>query len=517
MVGAIEVRDPTPVLLDGVTGGGKTAIYVEAMAASLAVGRPCLLLVPEIALATPVTDRHRTELPVRVAVLHSGLGDGERADEWRRIRAGDVDVVVGTRTALLAPLADVGLIVVDEEHDAAYKSDRTPRFQARDTAVELGRLAGAAVVLGSATPAVESMGHARAGRYRRAALPVRRLWCGTPRAGRGHAGRAGIGQPERAPVALADALAALDTAAGDRAILVLNRRGTASVVVCRDSAPSRAARIATAPSSTTRPGSRCVATTAAGPPHRHALPCLCLTKDQVPGRRDGARGNGRSANASPGCGWDGSTGTWWNARVRRERVLDDFAGGRLDVLVGTSLSPRASTSPRSRSSASYRPTSRSTSPMSARPSGRTSCSPRRSAGRGVATAQGTRSSRRIGPSTAPTARSWRRDAAAFYDEELALRERFGSPPYGRLVKLTVGLADRAAAEKEAHAMAGRLRDRAAERGLPVQVIGPAPAYIARRADRWRFNVVLRGADPVALLEPPPGAPWSVDVDPESLL
>ena len=123
---------------------------------------------PEIALATPIVDRLRADLAVRIAVLHSGLGEGERADEWRRIRAGDVDLVVGTRTALLAPLADVGLIVVDEEHDAAYKSDRTPRFQARDAALELARLAGAAVVLGSATPAVETMGHARAGRYRRA-------------------------------------------------------------------------------------------------------------------------------------------------------------------------------------------------------------------------------------------------------------------------------------------------------------------------------------------------------------
>ena len=123
---AIAARDTTPILLDGVTGGGKTAIYVEAIAASLAAGRPAMLLVPEIALATPIVDRLRAELPARIAVLHSALGDGERADEWRRIRAGDADLVVGTRTALLAPLADVGLIVVDEEHDAAYKSDRTP-------------------------------------------------------------------------------------------------------------------------------------------------------------------------------------------------------------------------------------------------------------------------------------------------------------------------------------------------------------------------------------------------------
>jgi len=109
------------------------------------------------------------------------------------------------------------------------------------------------------------------------------------------------------------------------------------------------------------------------------------------------------------------------------------------------------------------------------------------------------------------------DRTTFYDAELALRERFGSPPFGRLVKLTVGLSDPSAAEREAHAMADLLRARATERGLAVAVVGPAPAYIARRADRWRWNVVLRGSDPVAVLDGGLDAPWSVDVDPESLL
>jgi primosomal protein N' (replication factor Y) len=130
------------------------------VAASLEAGRPALVLVPEISMAMPLVDRLRSDLDVRVALVHSGLGEGERADEWRRIRAGDVDIVVGTRLAVVAPLADVGVVIVDEEHDAAYKSDRTPRLQARDTAIRLAELASAAVVLGSATPAVESYGRA---------------------------------------------------------------------------------------------------------------------------------------------------------------------------------------------------------------------------------------------------------------------------------------------------------------------------------------------------------------------
>jgi primosomal protein N' (replication factor Y) len=109
------------------------------------------------------------------------------------------------------------------------------------------------------------------------------------------------------------------------------------------------------------------------------------------------------------------------------------------------------------------------------------------------------------------------DASSFYDAELALRRRFGSPPFGRLVKLTVGLADRVEAEREAEAMAARLRARSEERRAAVAVVGPAPAYIARRAERWRWNVVLRGGDPTALLDGGLDAPWTIDVDPESLL
>ena len=222
----------TVILLDGVTGGGKTAIYTELLARTLARGRPALVLVPEIALALPLVDRLRADLDARVALVHSGLADGERADEWRRIRRGDVDVVVGTRLAILAPLGDVGLIVVDEEHDAAYKSDRTPRLQARDTAVALGELAGAPVVLGSATPSVETEGKARDGSIRRQRLAAR-LSGAPPQIEvvdlRAELAAGVLGMLSRS---LAAHLA--DLADGDQAILVINRRGSASVVLCRD-------------------------------------------------------------------------------------------------------------------------------------------------------------------------------------------------------------------------------------------------------------------------------------------
>ncbi|MEO8462757.1 MAG: DEAD/DEAH box helicase, partial [Chloroflexota bacterium] len=131
----IEAGNSTPTLLDGVTGGGKTAIYAAVIGAAMEAGRRALVLVPEIALALPLVDRLRADLQIEIGLVHSGLSDGERSDEWRRIRAGAVDVVVGTRVAILAPVSELGVIIVDEEHDPAYKSDRTPRLQARDAAV----------------------------------------------------------------------------------------------------------------------------------------------------------------------------------------------------------------------------------------------------------------------------------------------------------------------------------------------------------------------------------------------
>jgi primosomal protein N' (replication factor Y) len=487
------------------------------MAASLAAGRPCLLLVPEIALATPVTDRLRAELPVRVAILHSGLGDGERGDEWRRIRAGDVDVVVGTRTAMLAPLADVGLIVVDEEHDAAYKSDRTPRFQARDTAVELGRLARAAVVLGSATPAVESMGHARSGRYRRAVLPVRASGAEPVVTAVDMRAELASGNRSVLSVALAEALVGLDTSVGDRAILVLNRRGTASVVICRDCGTVQSCPDCDRPLVYHQAGTtlRCHHCGRAWP---IATRCPACASPRIRYLGGGTERVEREVRERfPWLRVGRLNRDVVERKGAAERVLDDFAAGRLDVLVGTSLVAKGLDVTEvtlvgvvSADIALNLPDERAserTYQLLAQAVGR--------AGRGD------RPGRAYIQTYRPEHRAIRavaeHDAAAFYDEELALRERFGSPPFGRLVKLTVGLAERDAAEKEANAMADRLRARAAEHGLRVQVIGPAPAYIARRAERWRFNVVLRGADPLALLEPPPGAPWSVDVDPETLL
>ena len=334
---AIADRDPTPLLLDGVTGGGKTAIYVEAIAAALEAGRPALVLVPEIALATPIVDRLRADLGVRVALVHSGLSDGERADEWRRIRAGDVDIVAGTRLAVLAPLRDVGVVIVDEEHEAAYKSDRTPRLQARDTAIRLGELARAAVVLGSATPAVDSVGRARDGAYRRVVLPTRPT--GEPPAVEVVDLREELRDGNRGLLSgrLAAALAALDSGRGDQSILVINRRGTASVVLCRDCGHVQACPDCDRPLVFHQAGGtlRCHHCGRAFPLASRCPNCHSARIKYLGGGTERVEREVRER--FPGLRAGRLDRDVVEHRGAAERVLDAFAAGQLDVLVGTSL------------------------------------------------------------------------------------------------------------------------------------------------------------------------------------
>ncbi len=163
---------PRGVLLHGVTGSGKTEVYLQAIRDAVAAGRQAIVLVPEVALTPQTTARFKARFP-RTAVLHASLTPGERADAWRAVRAGEVDVVVGARSAVFAPVPALGLVVLDEEHEPAYKQEIDPRYHARDVAMKRAEAEGAAVVLGSATPSLESLHAARTGRLRLAELPER--------------------------------------------------------------------------------------------------------------------------------------------------------------------------------------------------------------------------------------------------------------------------------------------------------------------------------------------------------
>ena len=225
-------------LLHGVTGSGKTEIYLRALAQAISLGKRAIVLVPEIALTPQTIDRFASRFPDRVAVLHSKLSPGEQFDEWQRIKEGEFDVVIGSRGALFAPQPDLGLIVIDEEHEWTYKQEeQQPRYHARDVAIKLAELTNSVVILGSATPDVTSYYRAQRGEFRLLQLPER-ISSGEPSPlpqvevvdlrRELKEGNRSIFSRSLAK-AIADALHARE-----QVILFLNRRGTATFVQCRD-------------------------------------------------------------------------------------------------------------------------------------------------------------------------------------------------------------------------------------------------------------------------------------------
>jgi primosomal protein N' (replication factor Y) len=514
---ALQAGRHEVVLLDGDTAAGKTAVYVEAIAQTLALGRGAIVLVPEVALALPLIDRLRHDLDVEVAMLHSDLGDGERADEWRRIRAGEAHIVVGTRVAVLSPPASLGLVIVDEEHDAAYKSDRTPRYQARDTAVALARLAGAVAVLGSATPDIVTVGRVRAGEAREVRLRGRRSGAAVPVEVVDLRDELAEGNRGLLSAALSAAVAELDTVSGDRAILVMNRRGSASVVLCRDCGYVQICPECQRPLvfHAAVVALRCHHCGATAPVARRCPACGSVRIRYLGGGTE--RVEQELHIRFPALRVARLDRDVAERKGAAARVIDGFTSGALDVLVGTSLVTKGLDIPEvtligivSADIALNLPDERAaerTWQLLAQAVGR--------AGRGER--QGRALIQTYQPDHPAIRAVATGDSEAFIAAELERRRRFGSPPFGHLVKLTVALPDHGTALKAGAEMVARLRDRAAELAVRVAVLGPVPAYIARRGGRWRFHVVLRGDHPMTVLGGDPGSPWSVDVDPESLL
>lgn len=232
--GAVTAEEGTTFLLQGVTGSGKTEVYLQSIAQALNQGRTALMLVPEISLTPQIVNRVRRRFGSQVAVLHSSLSNGERYDEWRRIERGEARVVVGARSAIFAPLTNLGLIILDEEHESSYKQDESPRYHAREVAKWRGKYNHAPVVLGSATPSLESRARALKGVYQYLKLPHR------------------VNQQPLPPIQVVDMRPEIKKrgesnfsapllyelnqrlARGEQSILMLNRRGFSSFMMCRD-------------------------------------------------------------------------------------------------------------------------------------------------------------------------------------------------------------------------------------------------------------------------------------------
>lgn len=228
------VESYSPVLLHGVTGSGKTEVYLQAIAHELSYGRGAIVLVPEISLTPQTVRRFAGRFGNKVAVLHSALSDGERYDEWHRIRTGEAKVVVGPRSAVFAPVENLGLIVVDEEHDTSYKQDETPRYNARDVAVMRGMFEKCKVVVGSATPSLESWRNAQQGKYTLASIAERVAGHPMPEVNIVNMEEE-CGERSSAPIFsrfLLDAIAERNRR-GEQTILFLNRRGYSRVLECR--------------------------------------------------------------------------------------------------------------------------------------------------------------------------------------------------------------------------------------------------------------------------------------------
>jgi primosomal protein N' (replication factor Y) (superfamily II helicase) len=517
------------VLLHGVTGSGKTEVYLQALAAVLAGGRRGIVLVPEIALTPQAMVRFAGRFPGRVALLHSGLTDTERLDAWQRIRAGRADVVVGSRSALFAPVERLGLIVVDEEHEVAYKQEgRAPTYHARDVAVALGRLVGATVVLGSATPSVESFWEARHRTYHLAELTER-----VPVAG-------GVAPGGLPPVTIVDLRAELRSgntsilgsalqaalaetlAAGQQAVLFLNRRGTATCVVCRECGYVALCGRCDVPM-TYHASEAALICHYCG--RRQPAPQMCPHCWSASIRYFGL-GTERVESAvrrlfprARVLRWDRDTA---RTRQAHEELLAAFGERRADVLVGTQMIAKGLDLPGvtlvgvvSADVALFLPDFRASErafQLLTQVAGR--------AGRGAVA--GRVIVQTFNPDHFCIQAAARHDYQDFYAAEISARERYGYPPFRQFVKFTYTHADRYRAQVEATALAERLerviRAHELER---TDVVGPAPAFMERLRGRYRWHLIVRGPDLRPLLRAlaPDDLPrgWSVDVDPASTL
>ena len=544
-------RPPGAFLLHGVTGSGKTEVYLRAVDQVLRQGRKAIILVPEISLTPQTVARFAGRFPDRVTVLHSALTDGERYDTWRRAREGLVDVVVGPRSALFVPLSPLGLIILDEEHDDSYKQVAPrPRYHARDAALQLGRLAGATVILGSATPSLVSyhravqgelslqemprrvMGHSRRlqelqARHHLATTRYRRLssesskarYLSLPpvqvvdlRAELRAGNRSIFSRPLQE--ALDDALAR-----GEQVILFLNRRGSATHVLCRDCGYVVRCPHCDIPLTYHSHEAHLICHHCN---HREAQPERC---PQCGGSRIRYFGLGtQKLEDSVRTRWPEARLLRWDRDTARTHeahstILERFSSGAADVLVGTQMITKGLDLPLvtvvgviSADTALNLPDFRSserTFQVLTQVAGR--------AGRGLLGGRVIIQS--YHPHHYAIVAASKHDYEGFAEHELAFRREQGYPPYTRLAKLVFEDEDYYRAESQAQDLSTTLRRALARAGWPTtNLLGPAPPFFGRIRGRYRWQILVRHPDPPAFLSEvdiPPG--WHVEVDPVDVL
>ena len=486
-------------LMHGVAGSGKTEVYLRAIERAIALGKQAIYLVPEIALTPQTVGIVEERFPGRTAVLHHRLTDRERFDQWWRIRDGLVDVVVGPRSALFAPAFKLGLIVVDEEHEPAYKQEEMPPFyHARDAALALGRRCGAVVVMGSATPDVATYHEAQRGRHDLLKLPDR------------------VPGPDGKPIPLADSeivdmrqelregnrsvfsrrlLACLDDtiSAGRQAILFLNRRGSAAFMQCRE-----CGCVVTC--------SRCSVAYAYHAETSRLLCHYCNRARRLPracpqcrGGRIREMGVGTEAvEAELQARYPGVRMERWDSDVVRapaelERAMDRLTNGEAQILVGTQMVARGLDLPNVTLSAvlladlglnmpDFRAGERAFALL---------CQVCGRAGRGAL--PGRAIIQTYQPDHYAIAAAAQQDYGTFYRTEIHERQQHGNPPFGRLAQITCADLSVRGVQQTLEELAGRLRHNADRQGRgDVEVTGPTPCQPERVRGRYRWRLLLRG-------------------------
>ena len=521
---------PRVSLLFGVTGSGKTELYLRALDRVTRQGRKGIVLVPEISLTPQTIERFAGRFPGRVAVLHSHLSPGEQLDEWRRIRDGEFDVVIGARSAVFAPQPDLGLIVLDEEHEWTYKQhEQPPLYHARDAALRLAEITGAAVILGSATPSVESFHRAASGAYKLLDLPNRIVANGDGEAVTDAAPmprvrvvdmreelRAGVRSVFSRPLAsgIEEVLER-----GEQAILFLNRRGASTFVQCRDCGYA----------------ARCKKCNAALIYHaeRGYLQChQCGARSgplsvcpECSSERIRMMGLGTERlEAETHRRFPGARTMRWDRDVAssgaaHQEIIDTFRAGAADILIGTQMLAKGLHVPSvtlvgvvNADIGLHIPDFRAAErvfQIVAQVAGR--------AGRGPA--GGRVVVQTYSPDNYAVAAAALQDYRTFYDEEIARRAELTLPPFARLTRLVYQHENAEAAMNEARRAAESLQRRLDEIGYPGALLtGPSPAPYERIRGRWRWQLLLRMDEPGLALEDLPMAEgWRVDVDPVGML
>ncbi len=525
------------MLLHGVTGSGKTEIYLRAIGDTLRRGRQAVVLVPEIALTPQTIRRFAARFPGQITVWHSELGEGERFDVWRRVRTNHpaAQVVVGSRSALFLPFPNLGLIVVDEEHEPSYKQERTPRYHARAVALELGRLNAAPVLLGSATPALETYYAARQDQIELLTLPKR------IRTGNGEAictaPLLSDDQADLPPVRIIDMRQELRAgnrsifsraltsglrhvlAAGQQAILYLNRRGSATFVMCRDCGHVEVCQRCASPLTYHSAGEALLCHHCN---RRYPVPTVCPACQSKRIRFFGA-GTEQVEEAvrlefpqARTLRWDRDVTA---AKGSHDAILERFVAHEADVLIGTQMIAKGLDLPLvtlvgviAADVGLFLPDFRAgerTFQLLTQVAGR--------AGRSVL--GGEVIIQTYHPDHYAVVAASQHDYEGFYRQEMGFRREQGYPPVRRLARLVYHHSRRDKAQAEATRLAEQLRAEIGRTGLAeTDVIGPAPCFFAMQRGKYRWQVIVRGPDPAALLRRLPiPLGWRLDVDPMDLL